>query len=202
MKTFLYTTIFCLFCIISMELQAQEVTPSLAEAKSSYSAGNLDDARFALEQAIHQIDQAIGREILKILPTSLSGMEYHEQEDNVVGNNLGFAGLFVDRNYGNGEQTASIEIIGDSPLMAGLNAMLALPAVMTNSGDGDQKRIKVDGYKSLMQKDTNSEGVVSYTIQIPANTTLISLNCLGFDENQVIAMANTIPVAQIIKLAQ
>ena len=201
MKTYITTTILCICLFLAFQSYAQEIGPTFSDAKSSYSSGSLDDARFALEQALQQIDQAIGTEILKILPTNLSGMNYNDQEDNVVGTNLGFAGLFVDRNYGQGEKNAGIDIIGDSPLMAGLNAMLALPAIMTQ-GDQDQKRIKVDGYKSLLQKETNSEGVDSYTVQIPASSTLISLNVTGFSENEVISMANMIPVTQILKLAQ
>ena len=201
MKTYTLIISVCLYMVLSFTARAQDANPSLASAKSSYSAGSLDDARFALEQALQQIDQAIGKEILKILPKNLTGMDYIEDQDNVVGTNLGYAGLFVDRNYGSGEQNASIDIIGDSPLMAGLNAMLALPAIVT-SGDENQKRIKVNGYKSLLQKDTDSEGNTSYSVQIPANTTLITLNVQGFSENDVISMANTIPVSQILKLAQ
>ena len=201
MKTSIQILVLIICFAVHFQAHSQDISASLSDAKSSYSSGSLDDARFALEQALQQIDQAIGKEILKILPTNLSGMEFLEQEDNVVGTNLGFAGLFVDRNYGQGEKSASIDIIGDSPLMAGLNAMLALPAIMTQ-GDGDQKRIKVDGYKSLLQKETSSEGAVSYTVQIPANSTLISLNVNGYTENEVISMANNIPVAQIVKLAQ
>jgi len=201
MKSILTVTLFCLAIVIGWQADAQDAGPSFVEAKSSYSSGNLDDARFALEQALQQIDQAIGKEILKILPTNLSGMEYHDQQDNVVGTNTGFAGLFVDRNYGEGDQSASIDIMGDSPLMAGLNAILALPAIVTQ-GDGDQKRIKVDGYKSLLQKDTNADGKVTYTVQIPANSTLISLNVNGYNESEVISMANQLPVSEIVRLAQ
>jgi hypothetical protein len=201
MKSYIRITVLILCAVGNFQASSQDFSASLSEAKSSYSSGSLDDARFALEQALQQIDQAIGKEILKILPTNLSGMDYKEQEDNVVGTSLGFAGLFVDRNYGQGEKSASIDVIGDSPLMAGLNAMLALPAIMTQ-GDGDQKRIKVDGYKSLLQKETGTEGAVSYTVQIPAASTLISLNVNGYNENEVISMANSIPVAQIVKLAQ
>lgn len=201
MKTYILTICLSFCLVIAFEGHAQDVEPVFSKAKASYNSGSLDDARFALEQALQQIDQAIGKEILKVLPTNLSGMEVNEQEDNVVGTNTGFTGLFVDRNYGQGEQTASIDIMGDSPLMAGLNAMLALPAIVTQ-GDGNQKRIRVDGYKSMLQKETNSEGKVSYSVQIPANSTLISLNVNGYDENEVISMANSLPISEIVKLAQ
>lgn len=197
-NTIVIISISIFFC---SEIYAQEVSASLDEAKTAYTAGSLDDARFALEQSLQQIDQAIGKEILKILPTDLSGISYNENDDNVVGNSLGFAGIFVDRNYFGESKDASIEIIGDSPLMASVNAILAMPAIVT-SGDENQKRIKIDGYKSLLQKDLNADGIESYTIQIPANTTLITLNCNGVSENEAIAMANQIPVSDIVKIAQ
>jgi hypothetical protein len=180
---------------------AQEFSSSLSEARSSYKSGNLDDARFAIEQAMHTLDQEIGKEILKVLPTNLQGAEHKSEEDNVVGTNLGFAGLFVDRNYYADQKSATIQIIGDSPLMAGINTVLALPNFVT-SGDSDQKRIKVDGYKALLTKNTRDDGFDSYSLQIPANTTLITLECLGYSEAQVTTMANQIPVTQVVKLAQ
>ncbi|MDZ7608066.1 MAG: hypothetical protein U5K79_21375 [Cyclobacteriaceae bacterium] len=196
-----YTFIFIALSLTATISFAQEFSSSISEARSSYKSGNLDDARFALEQAMHTLDQEIGKEILKVLPTSLQGAEYKSDEDNVVGTNLGFAGLFVDRNYYADEKSATIQIIGDSPLMAGINALLALPNFVT-SGDSDQKRIKVDGYKALLTKNTRDDGVESYSLQIPANATLITMECLGYSEAQVTTMANQIPVTQVVKLAQ
>jgi hypothetical protein len=196
-----YTFLVTALSLIATISFAQEFSSSLSEARSSYKSGNLDDARFAIEQALHTLDQEIGKEILKVLPTILQGAEYKSEEDNVVGTNLGFAGLFVDRNYYMDTKSATIQVIGDSPLMAGLNTLLALPNFVT-SGDSDQKRIKVDGYKALLTKNTRSDGIDSYSLQIPANTTLITLECLGYSEAQVTSMANEIPVSQVVKLAQ
>ena len=187
--------------LINFHTYAQEVTASLNDARSSYTAGNLDDARFALEETLRQIDQAIGKEILEKLPASISGMNYRQEDDNVVGTSLGFVGLFVNRDYYSDTQSASIEIIGDSPLMAGLNALLAMPAMMTGN-DPNQKRIKVQGYKSLLQKSTGEDGSESYSIQIPGNSTLITVNCNNMNENAAVALANAIPVAEIFKLSQ
>ena len=95
MRTYITTTILCILLIASFQLNAQEIGSTLSEARSSYSSGSLDDTRFALEQALQQIDQAVGKEILKILPTDLMGMNYVEQDDNVVGTSLGFASRAV-----------------------------------------------------------------------------------------------------------
>ena len=199
MKKLISLTILNVF--LAAGLYAQDITASLGEAKSAYSSGKLDDARFALEQTLQQIDQEVGKEILKILPTDFAGMNYHENEDNVTGTNLGFAGLFVDRSFSAEGKNANIAIIGDSPLMASVNAILAMPGILTGSNQ-NQKRIKIDGYKSLLEKESNEDGTESYTIQIPANATLITLDCKGVTENEAINMANQIPVTEIVKLAQ
>ncbi len=202
MKYLHYITLICTYGLIAPQLSAQDISGSLNEARSAYNSGSLDDARFALEQTLHEIDQAIGKEILGILPTSISGMPFMEEQDNVEGTNIGMVGLFVNRSYsGEDDKFASVEVIGDSPLMAGLNAILSMPAVLT-TGDQNQKRIKVDGYKSILQKETDTQGVESFTIQIPANSTLISFQCSGYSESQAIGMVNGLPIAQIVRLAQ
>ncbi len=185
----------------SLATFGQDFSSSISSAKSAYSSGNLDDARFSLEQALHELDQEVGREILKLLPERLIGANYDESEDNVVGTNLGFAGLFVDRNYYNEGQQVRFQVIGNSPLLAGINAILALPTFIAASGS-DQKRIRVDGYKSLMQSNESGDGVKSYTIQIPSNDALITLECTGYSENEATSAANQIPVSQIFKLSQ
>lgn len=185
---------------MALQVTAQDAMTPLNEAKSAYQSGNLDDTRFALQQALSAIDQAVGKDILELLPPSMSGMDYIKDEDNVIGTNMGFAGLFVNRTYGQGPQNAKVEIIGDSPMMAGLNAMLAMPAMLT-SGDPNQKRIKVDGYKSIMNIDKDEAGNTSYSVQIPVNSTLITFTCDGYSETQVMGMLNTIPISHIARLA-
>ena len=118
-----------MLCIVWVT-EAQEFNKSLASAKSAYSSGNLEDTRFNLENALREVDAAIGREILKVLPTSLSGLNSDAKNDQVTGMSGGIAGgLYVQRTYGNQpDKSASINIISDSPMMAGINAILAMPA--------------------------------------------------------------------------
>lgn len=193
--------IFTILTYVYTGVYSQDFNASLTSAKSAYGLGNLDETRFALEQALHELDQEIGREILKLLPQNVMGASYNETDDNVVGTNLGFAGLFVDRVYQQESKQVRFQVIGDSPLLAGLNAMMALPNFVT-SGGSEQKRIRVDGYKSLLQKNSSEDGNESYSIQIPANNTLISIDCIGYSENDAVAIANQIPVSQIFKLSQ
>lgn len=186
-------------CFLFSGAIAQDAAKPLDEARSAYKAGELQNARFALQQALNEIDRAIGAEILAALPTQMGEMKFIETEDNVTAISTGFAGLFVHRNYASETSTSSVEIISDSPLLTGLNAILALPFFGT---DSNQKRIRVGNYRALLQKNVQEDGTVSWDIQIPVNKTLISFNCIGIaDENAVTRMANTIPVDQIAKYA-
>jgi hypothetical protein len=185
--------------VISLgSLRAQDVNNQLNEARSSYTSGNLQDARFALQQALNEIDMAIGAEIMKALPVSMGGLPMNESEDNIA--TAGYAGLFVSRSYYGSEvsQNASINIITDSPLLSGVNALLALPAFMA---DKDQKRVRVGGYRGILQKNEDSEGAVSWDLQVPMGSTLLTFNCNGFNnESTVMEMINSINVEEIGKL--
>jgi hypothetical protein len=113
---------------------------------------------------------------------------------------MGFAGLYVNRSYTGENKNASIEIVGDSPMMAGINALLSMPAFM--SSDPNQKRIKVSNYKALLTKSADDQGVTSYEIQLPFSSSLLTFRCTGVqNENEVVGMINTLPVDKIAKLA-
>ena len=182
-------------------ISAQEVTASLDEALASYKSDNLEDARFALQGALTGINQAIGKEILATLPDEMNGMPKVETGDDVTGVNTGFAGLFISRSYSAEDRNASISIMSDSPLLAGINTILAMPGFMT--GDENQKRIKIEGYKALLTRNTDSEGKVSYDLQMPFSGSLLTFQCAGIeDENEVIGMASSIPVDEIVAIAR
>ncbi|HEY0742818.1 MAG TPA: hypothetical protein VGD40_15215 [Chryseosolibacter sp.] len=194
----IFTFTFVLACFA---LSAQDFSKNLATAKSSYASGKLEDSRFAMQQMLTEIDLAIGREILKLLPAKLETMAANPKSDNVTAN-TGLAGSVIHRDYGTGEKISNIDIMSNSPLVASLNAILSLP-FMANSGDGTQKIIKVDGYKGILQKSVDTEtNKTDYTLQIPINATLLTLAVPNSTEADVIKMANSIPVSQIAKLVQ
>jgi hypothetical protein len=188
------------FLLTFMSVGAQEVTAKLGEAETAYNSGQLDNTRFALQQALAEIDQVIGKEILGMLPATMGDLPAVAAEDNVTGSSLGFAGLYVNRTYQGTEQSGKIEIVSDSPILAGLNTILAMPMLM--GSDPNQKRIKISGYKALLQKNTDDTGKISWSVQVPFNQSLLTFSCEGFDnENDVIAMANTIPIDKIVKIS-
>jgi hypothetical protein len=183
----------------------QDVNGKLADARTAYKQGNLDDTRMSLQDALDQVNMAIGKEILGVLPSKMGDMSYNETEDNVTGTSAGFAGLYVDRTYGksDGDKKATIQIVSDSPLMAGINSILSMPLI-GKMGNPDQKRIKVDGFKALLQKTESTEGnPPSYDVQIPFGSSMLTFHCDGAsNEEDVISMANTIPMTKIQELSK
>jgi len=189
------------FLALTVSLTAQDFDKNLATARSSYAGGNLEDARFAMQQMMNDIDIIIGKEVVKILPAKLETQAANTKNDNVSAN-TGLAGVVIHRDYGTGEKTSSLDIMSNSPLIGSLNAILSLPFV-GNSGDGAQKVVKVQGYKGVLQKSVDPETNKSdYTLQIPLNNTLLTLVVNDTNEGEILKMANQIPVSQIVKLVQ
>lgn len=190
--------ILTLFSIVAFSgLKAQDFNKYLADARSSYSAKKLDDTRFAMNQLLQELDIIVGKDILKMLPAKLDDLNANLLNDNVSGNS-GFAGIMIQRDYGSGAKTTEIEIIGNSPLMASVNAILALPF---GNANGNQKTIKLDGYKALLQKTTDSESKdVAYEIQVPLTSSLLTIKSKGLTEEEIQKLAKVVPVSEIAKL--
>jgi hypothetical protein len=190
-----------LFLLAGTIASAQDFSKNMATAKSSYSDGKLEDARFAMQQMINDLDLAIGKEILKLLPAKMDAMAANVKTDNVTAN-TGLAGVLIHRDYGTGEKICNLDIMGNSPMVASLNAILSLPFI-GNSGDGTQKVVRVEGYKGVLQKTVDTEtNKTDYTLQVPINATLLTFAMPNSTEGDIVRLANTIPMQQIAKMVQ
>ncbi len=180
---------------------SQDFSKNITTAKNSYAGGNLEDARFAMEQMLNDIDMVIGKEVLKMLPAKMEAFTSNPKNDNVAAN-TGLAGVAIHRDYGTGEKILNLDLMSNSPVVASINAILSIP-FMGNSGDGTQKIIKVEGYKAILQKSIDAESSkTDYTLQIPIGATLLTFTAPDTNEEDVIRMANSIPLSQITKLVE
>jgi hypothetical protein len=199
MKKLLYTVV----VLISLNASAQDFDKNLATAKSSYGSGDLENARFAMEQMLRDLDTEIGKEILKMLPTDLATRQVNEKDDNLTGGSGYGGGLFVHRTYGMSPKEGQIEIINNSPMMNSIQAVLTTPGLGGMMRDENQKQIKVQGYKSLLTKSVNSETAkTNYELQIPMNNTLVTLKMEDTNEGEITGVANSLPLAKIAQVAQ
>ena len=193
--------IFFLFtiCITAFAVQGQEFNTHLTTARTSYKAGKLDESRFAMEQLLQEIDIMVGKEVLKILPPKIEDKAANTASDNVSGAS-GYFGVVIHREYGTPEKNISVEIISNSPLITSLNAMLALP--MIGGAGGDSKVVRIAGYKALLNKVAGEGDKSNYEIQLPMSTALITLRAPDYTQEQVLKIANSLPIAQIAKMIQ
>ncbi len=182
---------------------AQDFAKNLTTARSSYSAGRLEDTRFALEQMLVDLDIVIGKEIIKLLPTKVASLNYNAKEDNVTGGSGTVTGLFVERRYGAETKTATINVFNNSPEMSSINTILSMPLIGGMMRDENQKVIKIQGYKSLLNKIVDSDtGKTNYELQVPMNNTLLTVKMDDSSEPEITAVANGLQLSKIAQLAQ
>jgi hypothetical protein len=193
-------TIAFLLSLVSA-VSAQDFNKDLASAKTAYAGGNLEDARFAMQQMLNDIDILVGKEMLKLLPSKFDALSANTKSDNVTAN-TGLAGVLIHRDYGTQDKTATLDIMSNSPLIGSLNAILSIPFI-GNSGDGTQKVVKIQGYKSVLQKSEDTENnKTNYTLQIPLNSTLITIVGNNSTEAEILKWANLLPMAEIARMVQ
>lgn len=179
---------------------AQDFASDITNAKASYASGKLEDSHFALLQAMQELDMIIGKEVLKLLPQKMDTYTINTKDDNVT-SNVGFVGTTIHRSYGDSDNV-DLSIIGNSPLVSTLNTFLNTPLIGGMMSNGNNKIIKVQGYKGQMTKEDNGNGQTNYTIQIPLGNSLITFKANNTTDTKMMAMANTMPLQQIAKLVQ
>ena len=181
---------------------AQDFTKAMATAKTAYSAGKLEDAHFALQQAMQEVDLVIGREVLKLLPPKMDVMEINAKDDNVA-SNVGFVGATIHRVYAKAARRADISIISNSPLVAMMNMTLNTPLLGGMINDGKTKTVKVQGYKGRLEKQTGSTNDKNnYELQIPLGSALFTFKVDDCTDSQIMEFADTIPLQKIAKLIE
>jgi hypothetical protein len=148
----------------------------------------------------------IGKEVLKVLPQSMMDKPIVTKEDNVSGAS-GFLGVVIHREYGKEHNSGSddenrnisIEIISNSPMIASVNALLSIPMI---GNSGDNKVVKIAGYKALLSKTSGSNNEVNYELQLPMGSSLITVKAPGATQEQVAQLANSLPIQDIAKMLQ
>jgi hypothetical protein len=175
----------------------------LATARASYASGKLDDSRTAMQQMLYELDMIAGKEVLKLLPQKMKDKSVLTKQDNVTSAS-GFLGVIIHREWGasadNSEnKNINVDIISNSPLITSINALLSIPFVGNSGGN---KVVKISGYKALVTKNESGNGSADYDLQLPLTNALITLKAPGLSQDEIIALANTLPIDEIAKILQ
>jgi hypothetical protein len=202
MKNFV---ILLLILLGSFTVRAQEFDKQIDKARSAYKTGNYEESRFAVLNALHEIDIKIGQEVLALLPEKIGSLSFDKSADYITGTDQGYAGLYIGRTWkSSGTETLSLSVMGDSPLLTTVNTFLALPIIMAGA-DSNQKKIKVEGYRAMLERNVDEESgkTSGYSLMIPSGNSMLQLNYTGeINESDFLSMVNQVPVDKVIKKAQ
>lgn len=174
----------------------QDANRYLKTAQTEYNGKKLDNTRVALQQALAEVDKIIGQQILEMLPAALGDLQAVTTQDSHT--SAGFTGIYIQRIYESADKSERIEVnlMNDSPLLAGVTTFLASPLIAVAAGN---KVIKVDGYKGMYEKEEGSDPL-AINISIPSNQTLLTLNFTKVSETNANTYAQQIPVGDIFAL--
>ena len=187
--------------LITANTFSQNFKTDIAAAKTAYASNKLEDAHFALQQAMQEIDMIIGKQVISLLPATMNTFKASTKDDEVM-SNVGFMGSTIHRSWGDSDNV-DLSIIGNSPMIGTLNAFLNTPLLGSlASKNSDNKIIKVQGYKGQLTREDAGNGQSNYTIQVPLGTSLITFKANNTTDMQITAWADTLPLQQIAKLLQ
>lgn len=114
--------------------RADDVTDEIDRARKAYEAGNIADAKTALEVAAQMIGQQKAKALQGVLPAPLAGWSAKDGEPTSAGPAMFGGGISASRTYESGEKTCIVSVIGDSPMLAMVSMVLTNPSMAGMSG--------------------------------------------------------------------
>lgn len=178
-----------------------DVNQQIADAEKSHAAGNYSDARYSIQQALMSVELQIGREVLKSLPQTVSGLEKDTTQNKVMSTQWGWNNLTIQSVYKKGDQQLTITIGNNSVYSGFVDMYFNNSMYMQTNSDGDKqnvKQTKVKGYKAVITYDDNK----GYTLLAPlGQTSLIVWECINFaTEQDVMNAASAFDIDGIKKM--
>lgn len=180
MKRTLLALTFSTFALTSF---ADEVTDAVDEGLSAYKAGDLGTAAGQWEYAAQLARQAKADKVAAMLPKPMSGWEGDEADSNAAGSAMFGGGISVSRQYTRGDDSVSIQLTMDSPMLQGVIGIVTNPQLAAMSG---QKVKKIKGNPATVEVSDNW-----VKLQIVVNNAIL-IAVEGSPEDAVTEYANAI----------
>ncbi|MEO5582876.1 MAG: hypothetical protein ABIR66_09295 [Saprospiraceae bacterium] len=195
--------ILTLSVFLSLTLSAQtEIEKSITEAQGYLKTKNYKDAQIALQQAISQIYEMLGKDLLTSLPVDLIDMKANIEEDvnNTGGMGMTGGGFTISRNYYqtiNKETNLRVNIVANSPMISSISMMINNPMLLGSNPDAG-KSIKIGNRRSLFKPNTKEK---SYELTVPLTNSLVTINGYNIkDEATFLALVTKLDVEKIAKV--
>ena len=174
-------------------ISAQDFKKNMTQAQSHYTSGKLQDAHFALQQMMQDLDITTGKEVLKLFPTVLDTLTALPKQQEVYGNSQ-FTGVTIEKNYGITQKKATLAVVINSPLLNSLNAYITSPLL---TGDPNTRIVKIGQYKARLTKESEED---HYKLEVPMSNALLTLTVSKTTESEILTWGNTLPLEKIAVL--
>lgn len=162
---------------------ADQVPAQIDAARAAYQKNDLARTAKALEAALGEIHDRLGKALAETMPPAVAGWQADPPEIQGLGQVGG--GLAVTRAYAKGEASLNASLFLDSPAVEAAAALLANPAA--TAAQPNMKRIKVGAEDALLRYDSaNKSGEVTMVL---GNRILLAI------EGDNIAAADTLTEA-------
>ncbi|HJW30903.1 MAG TPA: hypothetical protein VJ508_16830 [Saprospiraceae bacterium] len=184
-----------------------QINAFITEAQGYLANKDYKNAQLSLTDAINEINNLVAQQVAQMLPKTVNGLSADgEGQVNTAGMGMMGGGITITQNYKNPtkpENTAEVQIMANSPMLATMNMALGNPAMM---GQG-YKSVRVGSHRTIMKTEmqdftddnNNSKQIRSSEIQIPLSTNLITINARGFaTEADELAFANKLDIDKVI----
>lgn len=175
-----------------------DVAQQIVDAEKAYKTASYSEARYSVQQALLGVELQLGREILKSLPQTVSGLATDTTKDRVTSTSWGWSNLTIQRIYNKDDKQLEMTV-GNMPMYAGLANIYFSGVYSQSSGDNPNvKQIKVKGNKAIIKYDQN-EG---YTVLVPLGQSgMIAWQGINFaNETDMMTAVNTFDVDRVKKL--
>lgn len=178
-----------------------DINQQINDAEKSQAAGSYSDARYSLQQALMGIELQLGKQILKSLPATVSGLEKDTMQNKVMSTQWGWNNLTIQSVYKKGDKQMTISIGNNAAYSIFMNMYFNSAYTQANASENNKqnvKQTKVKNYKALITYD-ESKG---YTLLVPlGQSSLIAWECVNFaSEQDVMNAANAFNIDGIKKI--
>ena len=138
-------------------LSPPSVTENLDNASDAAGADDYGAARDFVRQAMVGVEMEIGKDVLNSFPTSVNGLNYNPDQDEVYSSGWNFMGMGIKRSYGSHDKSFSVAVVNNSAIVAGYGWGLAAGGYSTQSEETQYKQIRLQGNRGAIQYDEHSD---------------------------------------------
>ena len=186
----------CVALLFAFAAMADDVTDTINSALTQYNEGKYAEAAGNLDYAAQMIRQKRGGNLQKFLPNALEGWQAEDAKSDSVATAMFGGGLTAERRYTRNQDSVTVKIITDSPMLQSMIMLFQNPVLATADGG---KILKIKEQKAIVKYRPSDK--TGETTIVVANRFLIQIEGDGVTEEEMTAYAEAMDFAGLQTLS-